>query len=255
MNITTLKNLLNSFKNGELSEDEILDKLKLLPFEPLGFASIDHHRTLRKGFPEIIYSQGKTSEQIAKIAQKIVKDGNPFLATRASYENYQAVAEVISEAEYYETARIIGVKAGNSEEIAKLGTILIITAGTSDIPVADEAAITAEYMNHTVRKIFDVGVAGIHRLFSSLNDISSSDVIIVIAGMEGALASVVGGLVDKPIIAVPTSIGYGASFNGLAALLGMLNSCATGVTVVNIDNGVGAAFAANIIIRQIYKKK
>jgi len=255
MNITTLKRLLNSYKNAEISEEEILEKLKTLPFESLGFASIDHHRALRKGFPEIIYSEGKTSEQIAEIALKLAKDGNPFLATRASEDNYRAVQKVMPEAEYYARARIIGIKSSEKEKIKKKGKIFIITAGTSDIPVAEEAAITAEYMNHHVNKIFDVGVAGIHRLFANLTDINHADVLIVAAGMEGALASVVGGVVDKPIIAVPTSIGYGASFNGLAALLGMLNSCATGVTTVNIDNGVGAAYAANTIIRQIYKEK
>ena len=253
MNLTKLKELLTAFKKGDISEKDILDNLKNLPFESLDFAHVDHHRFLRKGFPEIIFCQGKTSDQIAHIAVEIVKGGNPMLASRATTNNYIAVRKLIPEAVFHESARIIGVKGKPEIQVEKKGSVLIITAGTSDIPVADEAGITLEYMNHHVSRLFDVGVAGIHRLFYHLKDVNKADVIIVVAGMEGALASVVGGVVDKPIIAVPTSIGYGASFNGLAALLGMLNSCATGVTVVNIDNGIGAAYAASIILRQIYK--
>ncbi|RKY86776.1 nickel pincer cofactor biosynthesis protein LarB [candidate division KSB1 bacterium] len=255
MNITFLKKILKSYKNGEISENEILEKLKNLPFESIEFATIDHHRAIRKGFPEIIYCEGKTPEQIAGIAEKIAKEGNPLIASRATYEDYTAVKEVLPEAEYFDRARIIGIEAKKTTEIEKQGTVLVITAGTSDIPVAEEAAVTLYYMNHQVEKLFDVGVSGIHRLFSRINYLNEADVIIVAAGMEGALASVIGGIIDKPVIGVPTSVGYGASFNGLAALLGMLNSCASGVTVVNIDNGIGAAYAASIILRQIYKKR
>ena len=215
-------------------------------FDEMGFAKIDSHRAERRGFPEAIFCEGKTSEQVAKIVQKMNEGERNILATRASAETYAVVKKGTPEAEYHEAARLIVVR---KEEILPDPdrVILVMTAGTSDIPVAEEAAITAELMGHTVERVFDVGVAGIHRLFSQQEKLISANVIVVVAGMEGALASVVGGLVSKPVIAVPTSIGYGASFGGVAALLGMLNSCAAGVSVVNIDNGFGAGRLAGMI--------
>ena len=215
-------------------------------FEELGFAKIDNHRAERRGFPEAIFCEGKTSEQVAKIVQKMNEGKRNILATRVSAETFAAVKALTPEAEYHELARLIVVR---KEEITPDPDriILVMTAGTSDIPVAEEAAITAELMGHKVERVFDVGVAGIHRLFAQQEKVQNANVLVVVAGMEGALASVVGGLVSKPVIAVPTSIGYGASFGGVAALLGMLNSCAAGVSVVNIDNGFGAGRLAGMM--------
>ena len=245
MNEKSLRDLLRGIKHNEISIDVGFDKLKNLPFEDLGFAKIDHHRQLRQGFPEVIYSAGKTTEQIVTIVEKLVECAdNNILATRANVDVYKAVAARIPEVEYYELARLIVIRRGEQE---KRGNILVVSAGTSDLPVAEEAAITAEVMGNRVERLYDTGVAGIHRLLSQTDKLNAARVIIVVAGMEGALVSVVGGLVDKPVIAVPTSVGYGASFGGLAALLAMLNSCASGVSVVNIDNGFGAGYQASLI--------
>jgi NCAIR mutase (PurE)-related protein len=215
-------------------------------FDELGFAKIDTQRHERRGFPEAVFCEGKTPEQVAKIVQKMNEGERNILATRASAETYEAVKALTPEAEYSKAARLIFVRKETIESDPDR-FILVMTAGTSDIPVAEEAAITAEMMGHKVERVFDVGVAGIHRLFAQQEKVRSANVLVVCAGMEGALASVVGGLVSKPVIAVPTSIGYGASFGGIAALLGMLNSCASGVSVVNIDNGFGAGRLAGMI--------
>ncbi|HBW37677.1 nickel pincer cofactor biosynthesis protein LarB [Desulfosporosinus sp. BICA1-9] len=245
MNEKSLRELLIGIKHNEISVDTGLEKLKDLPFEDLGFAKIDHHRQLRQGFPEVIYSAGKTTEQIVTIVEKLAERAdNNILATRANYDVYKAVAARIPDSEYYDLARLIVIRRGKQE---RRGHILVVSAGTSDIPVAEEAAITAEVMGNRVERLYDTGVAGIHRLLSQTDKLLAARVIIVVAGMEGALVSVVGGLVDKPVIAVPTSVGYGASFGGLAALLAMLNSCASGVSVVNIDNGFGAGYQASLI--------
>ena len=228
-----------------MDPQEAMDQLKELPYQDIGFANIDQHRNIRTGYPETIYCEGKTPEQVAAIIDKMREKNSNILATRASAEVFEKVKEIVPEAVYHPLARIIVVK--KKEDILSEKIIAVITAGTSDIPVAEEAAITAETMGNQVDRIYDVGVAGIHRLFGKLDRIRAANVIIVIAGMEGALASVVGGLVDKPVIAVPTSIGYGASFGGISALLTMLNSCATGVAVVNIDNGFGAGYLASSI--------
>lgn len=215
-------------------------------FEEMGFAKIDHYRAERCGAPEAVFCEGKTVDQVARIVQRMNKGPHSILATRAGREMFDAVQKLVPEAEYHESAKLIIVR---KEPIAPDPDrfILVMTAGTSDIPVAEEAALTAELMGHRVERVFDVGVAGIHRLFAQEEKIRGANVIIVAAGMEGALASVVGGLVDKPVVALPTSVGYGASFDGLAALLGMLNSCAAGIAVVNIDNGFGAGRLAGMI--------
>ncbi|NYE58091.1 nickel pincer cofactor biosynthesis protein LarB [Carboxydothermus ferrireducens] len=247
MNEKKLRQLLISIQNKEISIDEGIARLKGLPFDDLGFAKVDHHRQLRQGFPEVVYCAGKTKEQIVAIMENLVnKSENNILATRASREVYEAVVKKIPDAVYYELARAIVVWRGEQE---KRGHILVISAGTSDIPVAEEAVITAEVMGNRVERLYDTGVAGIHRLLSQKEKLFAARVLIVVAGMEGALASVVAGLVDKPVIAVPTSVGYGANFGGLAALLTMLNSCASGVGVVNIDNGFGAGYLASLINR------
>ncbi len=217
-------------------------------YEDIGFAKIDHHRVKRKGFPEVIYCQGKTPQQIAKIAKRISQNNHNVLATRADKKAFQAVKKILKKAKYHETARIVTV---NSSPVPRPPSqkVCVITAGTADIPIAEEAAVTAEFLGLQVDRIFDVGVAGIHRLVNNMHRIAKANVLIVAAGMEGALPSVVGGLVDKPVIAVPTSVGYGANFNGLSALLTMMNTCAPGVAVVNIDNGFGAAVMAYTILR------
>ena len=217
-------------------------------YEDIGFAKVDHNRQRRKGFPEVIYCEGKTPAQVAKIAQTIWANGHNVLATRADRKAFSAVKRAIGSVKYYEAARIIVAKKEPRRSVAG-SFVAIITAGTADLPVAEEAAVTAEFLGLKVERIFDVGVAGIHRLIKNLPKIKESKVVIVVAGMEGALPSVVGGLIDKPIIAVPTSVGYGSSFNGLAALLTMLNSCAPGIAVVNIDNGFGAAVMAYYIVK------
>ncbi|GBF35159.1 hypothetical protein DCCM_4282 [Desulfocucumis palustris] len=242
-----LRQLLEDVKNNRVEISDALNKLKHLPYEDLGFAVVDHHRALRKGFPEVIFCQGKTVEQVAQIFNKLCQGTRSILGTRASREAYGAVKEIYPDAEYHELAGTIVVRRG--EEPPQKGNILIMSAGTADLPVAEEAFVTAEIMGNHVKSCYDVGVAGIHRLLDKLELIRWAHVIIVVAGMEGALASVVGGLADQPIVAVPTSVGYGASFNGLSALLCMLNSCASGVSVVNIDNGFGAAAMANAITR------
>lgn len=231
--------------NPDLAERRLLESLRDRPFEDLGYARVDHHRAFRHGFPEVILGLGKTPAQIAAIAVEIVKRGSTLLITRASQEAFDAVRTSLPEATYYSDARIVTLR--QADVVPGVGTILIVAAGTSDLPVAEEAARTAEAMGNTVERLYDVGVAGIHRLLAEKSRLESARVIVVVAGMEGALPSVVSGLVSVPVIAVPTSIGYGASFGGIAALLGMLNSCASGVSVVNIDNGFGAANIASLI--------
>lgn len=243
-----LRELLRGYKVSRYSEKEIIDRLSSLQSQSLDFATIDHHRTLRKGFPEVILAQGKTPKQTAAIAAQIAKNKSPLLATRASAEHYHAVKREIRNARYHETARVITANEPRTADSGR-GSILVITAGTSDIPVAEEALITCMMTRNPIDRLYDVGVAGIHRLLAQNGKLQQASVVIVVAGMEGALPSVVGGLVDVPVIAVPTSTGYGASFQGIAALLGMLNTCASGVTVVNIDNGFGAGFAANLMNR------
>jgi hypothetical protein len=248
MNREALKKLLSDIKKGKLSPSEAYSKLKSLPYEDLGFAKIDHHRHIRTGFPEVIYCPGKTIEQITKIAKRIAAAKHDLLATRADEKVFKAVKKVLKKAKYNKTARIISSAADNQQPTTDNSkTILIVSAGTADIPVAEEAVATAEFLGNNVEKLYDVGVAGLHRLLDNYKQLDQANVIIVVAGMEGALASVVAGLVDKPVIAVPTSVGYGASFKGLSALLAMLNSCAPGVSVVNIDNGFGAACTASMI--------
>jgi NCAIR mutase (PurE)-related protein len=248
MTVSDLKALLLRYKRGRISADQILEAIQSFAPEPLGFATIDHHRELRQGFPEVILCTGKTPEQVAVISKHIVTRGAILLATRATKEHHAAVRSKVRGARYNPVARVITANDGRIANRGR-GTILIVTAGTSDIPVAEEAAETVRLLGNSVDRLYDVGVAGIHRVLRENRKLRSASVIIVVAGMEGALASVVGGLVDVPVIAVPTSVGYGASFGGISALLGMLNSCAAGVTVVNIDNGFGAGFAAGVINR------
>jgi hypothetical protein len=245
MNSEEMKIFLRSIKNGDISIEDGLDKLKELPYSDLGFAKIDNHRELRVGYPEVIYCEGKTVGQIKDIVKLMLTKDVNILGTRASREMYEGVKEICTDAEYNELARTIVIKKKKVEIPSTY--IALVTGGTSDIPVAEEAAITAEIFGNKVERIYDVGVAGIHRLFANIDVIRHARVVITVAGMEGALTSVVGGLVDKPVIAVPTSVGYGASFKGLAALLSMLNSCSSGVSVVNIDNGFGAGYLASII--------
>lgn len=240
-----LRKLLENIKLGNLDVDEGIEKLKELPYTDLGYASIDNHRELRVGYPEVIYCAGKTAEQVVGIIKFMLTKDNNILATRANEEMYLAVKDICEDAEYHKDARIITIKK-KSIKMPET-TIAVVTAGTSDIPVAEEAAVTAETLGNNVERVYDVGVAGIHRLFGRLDVIRAAKVVIVVAGMEGALASVVGGLVSKPVIAVPTSVGYGANFGGLSALLCMLNSCASGVSVVNIDNGFGAGYLASMM--------
>jgi hypothetical protein len=241
-----LKQLLQQYKQGKINEQGIIEKITSLRCESLSFATVDHQRQLRQGFPEVILCQGKTPKQVAEIALRIHKRSQPLLATRATLDHFKAVKKEIRQSHYHEFARTITANEPKKPSTGR-GTILVITAGTSDIPVAEEAFITCQMLGNPIERLYDVGVAGIHRLLSQSDKLLKANVIIVVAGMEGALPSVVGGLVDVPVIAVPTSIGYGASFQGIAALLGMLNSCASGVTVVNIDNGFGAGFAASLM--------
>ena len=247
MNKDQIKQLLEQTRSGRISVNEAADRLARLPYEDLEFARVDHHRDLRIGFPEVILGQGKTVRQITEIAERILTESSNLLISRTSEEVFREISRLAPEAEFHAEARMISVVRDRTERGA--GTIAIISAGTSDIPVAEEAAITASAMGNRVHRIYDVGVAGIHRLFGARKDFEAARVIIVVAGMEGALPSVVGGIVSVPVIAVPTSIGYGASFGGIAALLGMLNSCASNVTVVNINNGFGAGFVASLINR------
>jgi len=241
-----LRELLQQIKSGETTIDEAIERLRHLPFEDLEFAKLDTHRELRKGFPEAVYSPGKTPEQVTAIMKRLVEHGQTALATRASRDVYDAVRAELPQAEYREAARMIVVRAPGREQQDD-AVVLVISAGTADQAVAEEAAVTAETMGCRVERLYDVGVAGIHRLLGHTNRMASARAIVVVAGMEGALASVVGGLARAPVIAVPTSVGYGASFGGIGALLTMLNTCASGVAVVNIDNGYGAGYLAGLI--------
>lgn len=240
-----IKQLLEDVASQKIEPAKAYEQLKSLPYSDLGFAKIDNHRGIRKGFPEVIFCQGKTVEQVQKIVLQMMNSNSVILATRADREMFEGIKKISENAEYISDARIVII--GEKPEPTNAGTVLVLSAGTADIPVAEEAAITAEVMGNKVERIYDAGVAGIHRLLSHAEKIKNARVLIVVAGMEGALPSVVGGLVDKPIIAVPTSVGYGASFNGISALLTMLNSCVPGISVVNIDNGFGAGYMANTI--------
>jgi len=245
MNKDMLKRLLEEVRKGDLPVDQALNTLKDLPFADLGYAKVDHHRAIRSGHPETIYSPGKTIEQIVGIAKRLLESNNNIMATRAEPPVYEALQHLCENVEYHEVARIVVINRKPVDQTKT--TILVMCAGTSDIPVAEEAAITAEMLGNRVERLTDVGVAGIHRLLANRDKIDAASVLVVVAGMDGALPSVTAGLTDKPVIAVPTSVGYGASFGGIAALLTMLNSCANGVTVVNIDNGYGAGYAASMI--------
>lgn len=242
-----MKKILEEYKKGNVSLEEVLKKIKTLPYEDLEFAKIDHHRSIRKGFPETIYCPGKNIQQIIKILKMMNKGEHNILATKADQQIFAEIKKEFSNAEYNKVAKTIVIKKQNIKQ--KKGIILVITAGTSDIPIAEEAVVTAEIMGNTVEKAYDVGVAGIHRLFDIKEKLIDAEVVIVVAGMEGALASIVGGLTATPVIAVPTSVGYGASFQGIAPLLTMMNSCAEGIVVVNIDNGFGAGYFASLINR------
>ncbi len=244
-----LKKLLTDLRDKKLSVDKAMDKLKDLPFEDIGVANIDHHRELRRGAPEVIFGEGKKTEDIIEIMKRMHRNDERILVTRLSDEKAGKILRKFPESTYHERSKALTLSK-KPVEITGRGIILVICAGTSDIPVAEEAAVTAGFMGNEVELINDVGVSGLHRLLARKEALEKAEVLIVVAGMEGALPSVVGGLVDKPVIAVPTSVGYGASFGGIAALLGMLNSCASGVTVVNIDNGFGAGYAASVINRK-----
>ena len=248
MNEESLKRLLSAVRDGTTRIPDALEELRHLPFEEMGFATVDHHRSIRCGFPEVIFCPGKTVEQIRDIFRSLAARGGNVLATRASREAYDAVAGELPMAEYHELPRAITLR--QEPDRAAAGHVAIVSAGTSDLPVAEEARVTAEIMGQRVTTHYDVGVAGLHRLLAHREEVQSARAVVVAAGMEGALASVVGGLVSSPVIAVPTSVGYGASFGGLGALLAMLNSCASNVCVVNIDNGFGAGYIAALINRQ-----
>jgi NCAIR mutase (PurE)-related protein len=252
VNSDALRKLFDQVKKKRLSPDDAVERLRHLPFEDLGFAKLDHHRALRQGMPEVIFAPGKTPGQVADIFTRLAAQGGNVLATRATEEQYAAVAakfpNSVHRPEYRSLARAIVLKRDRKQQ--GKGIIVVVSAGTSDIPVAEEAVVTAELMGNNVQHIYDVGVAGIHRLLAHRQALAKARVIIVCAGMEGALPSVVGGLVGVPVIAVPTSVGYGAAFEGLAALLGMMNSCASNVSVVNIDNGFGAGYVASLINRR-----
>jgi NCAIR mutase (PurE)-related protein len=247
MNKESIRKLLEDVQKGRLPVEDAMQQLRSFPYDDIGYAKIDTHRALRKGFPEVIFCQGKSVEQIAGIVQKMLGHGGSILGMRAWEEAYQAVRRVADRVEFYKDAKAILV--GEKPPITSKGTVVVVSAGTADIPVAEEAALTAEVMGSRVEKLFDVGVAGLHRLLDSRDVLFKANVLIVVAGMEGALPSVVGGLVDKPLIAVPTSVGYGASLGGLSALMTMLTSCVPGIGVVNIDNGFGAGYLAALINR------
>ena len=246
MDPTRLKSLLEEVRQGKRSVGAALEQLRRLPYEDLGFAKVDHHRSLRQGIPEVIFAQGKTRAQIAEIAERLAAGGHDVVVTRIDEANATALRKHLPGLSYSTHGRIAWLKQRKPN---RLGRVLVVSAGTADQPVAEEAAITAECAGCAVERLFDVGVSGLHRLFDQGDRMRAAEVVIVVAGMEGALPSVVAGWIDQPVIAVPTSIGYGASFGGLAALLSMLNSCAAGTTVVNIDNGFGAAIAAVRILR------
>ncbi|HEV2274335.1 MAG TPA: nickel pincer cofactor biosynthesis protein LarB [Acidobacteriaceae bacterium] len=248
-NREAILHLLSRVRTGELRPEEAVEGLANFPYEEAGFAKIDHHRQLRIGFPEVIYCAGKTHAQVAEIFFRMAAMGGDVLATRADAGAFSAVRERVPAAQYHAVARIVSLC--QHSQPGSLGPLGVLCAGTSDLPVAEEAAVTAECMGAAVQRIYDVGVAGLHRLLAHRGALQECDVVIVCAGMEGALPSVVGGMVGAPVIAVPTSVGYGASFGGLAALLGMLNSCSPNVTAVNIDNGFGAAYTACMVLRRI----
>ena len=248
MNEQEIKKIMNDLKNNRIEVDEAIRKLKFMPFEDLGFAKIDHHRALRKGFPEVVFCQSKTVNQVVEIVKRLSKNNdNAILATRATEEMFKEVKKHVKSSEYNKNSRTIIINKNQKNQNQKTGKILIASAGTSDINVAEEAAIVAESMGNKVERLYDVGVAGLHRLLNNKDKIEDANVLIVVAGMDGVLPSVVSGLFGKPIIAVPTSVGYGASFKGIAPLLTMLNSCSPGVVVVNIDNGFGAGYFASMI--------
>jgi len=247
MDPESLKSLLQSVKDGRVSPDEAASRLATLPFEDIGFAKIDHHRTLRRGFPEAVFGAGKTPEQIKAIVDRMADHGQRVLVTRTTAEVHRLVRTTHAEARWHEAARCITIESAPRAPLP--GCVAVLAAGTSDLPVAEEAAVVADFLGASVERVYDVGVAGIHRLLDRTETIRRADVVVVVAGMEGALPSVVAGLVDAPVVAVPTSIGYGAAFQGLAALLSMLNSCASGVGVVNIDNGFGGAHLACLILK------
>jgi NCAIR mutase (PurE)-related protein len=247
LNAESIRKLFEQVRQGELSPDEAVERLRHLPFEDLGFAKVDHHRALRAGMPEVIFGENKSPTQVAEIFSRLAKHGGNVLATRANEKQFAAVKKRVRAAQYRKLARAITLQC-DPKKYGK-GLIAVVSAGTSDIPVAEEAVATAEVMGNDVQHFYDVGVAGIHRLLANREALSKARVVIVCAGMEGALPSVVGGLVGVPVIAVPTSVGYGAAFKGLAALLGMMNSCASNVSVVNIDNGFGAGYVASLINR------
>ena len=253
MKESDITGILSAHTNGEISTEQATEKLKNLSVENIGYARIDHARAERQGFPEVIFGQGKTPEQIVGIFEKLAARSPNVLITRTDAETYGEIRNTFTEAEWHESAKLIRV--WRDREPLGIGEIAVVTAGTSDIPIAEEAALTSETMGNRVTRIWDAGVAGIHRILSEREILQSARIVIVVAGMEGALPSVVGGLVKVPVIAVPTSIGYGASFGGIAALLGMLNSCASNVTVVNIDNGFGAGFVASLINRRYVSEK
>ena len=246
MNEERLREMLQALREGKTNVETVLGNLRYWPYEDLGFARVDHHRALRRGFPEVIFGEGKSADQIAQIMQAMLVQGSNILVTRVDADKAKAVQKEIKTAVYQDTSRTLTVRQSQPTDEGK-GLVLVLAAGTSDIPVAEEAAITAEMIGSRVERIFDVGVAGLHRLLDHRQQMQEASVFVVAAGMEGALPSVVGGMVSKPIIAVPTSVGYGVSFEGLAALMAMLNSCAPGVAVVNIDNGFGAGYLAALI--------
>jgi hypothetical protein len=249
-----IEEILLEFKNGEKGMPEVLEYLEKLPFEDLCFAKVDHHRCLRRGFAEVIYGESKTAGQIAAIARSMLEFGSNILITRVDTEKAEEVMALVGSLDYHPQARALTLKQAPSVNVPE-GTIHIICAGSSDMPIAEEAALTAEFMGNKVQRNYDVGIAGIHRLLSAWEELRKGSVYVVVAGMEGALPSVVAGMVKGPVIAVPTSVGYGASFGGVAALLGMLTSCSPGVSVVNIDNGFGAGYLAAIINRQSYGRE
>jgi NCAIR mutase (PurE)-related protein len=248
MNIRKLEDLLRNVKAGKTSIDEAINQLKSLPFEDLGYARVDHHRSLRKGFPEVIWGEGKSHGQIVSIMKQLKRKSQNILITRLDERKARTIQKVFPKSQYHPRSKVLTYPTHPLKSEGK-GTILVITAGTTDIPVAEEAFITAQFMGNRVETLYDVGVAGIHRLLSERERLEAARVLVVVAGMEGALPSVVGGLVDRPVIAVPTSVGYGTSFGGITALLAMLNSCASGVAVVNIDNGFGAGYMASLMNR------
>lgn len=245
MNRKDLESLLKKVRSGKLEIDEAIEKFIDIPYKELGFAKIDNHREIRSGYPEVIFGQGKTTDQVVNIIAYMLKGESNILATRATPEMYEKVKLIAPSANYDELSRCITIR--KKEEVPTKSKIAIVTAGTADLPVAEEAAVTAEIFDNRIARFYDVGVAGVHRLYDKIGEIRKAKVVIVVAGMEGALPGLVGGMVDKPVIAVPTSIGYGANFSGLSALLAMLTSCASGMSVVNIDNGFGAGYLAGMI--------